>query len=534
MDHRMPARIAGCFLSAVAGRRTAAVLVITILLLGCVLAVIGLCQEGAPAEKPTRKPLAAQPGPNGSSPRTWTTNDGKHTVEATFLKVEAQKVWLRRADGKIVAVPLEVLSDADRKYVAGRAGKEASAPAAPAAKSRPVQKKTKPSKADPRTGPGNVARALAQAAKLEFQDTPLEDAMDAISAQYGVEIILCKRPLVVEGIGTDKPITERIDGVKLEKALGMLLKDLKLAYDVCDNTILVTTLEQADAKLTTRVYPVSAAAAVAAGAIGRAGNRGPLTVSFKKTIEVLTSTVAPTSWEGVGGRGSVRGIWLGSSGALVVNQSSDVHKEVAALLKVSPVTVSALPATTRGKNVVATALGQTFPVDFRQVKLEDVIAELGSRTKVPFRVSRKSLEEQGMALDTPVTFRAAGLTLRNVLTYMLADLQLDWTVDEGVIVVASSAEIEGSGKIAGMFTAVSYAVGDLMKGGASADDLVEVITGTVSPLDWEQVGGRSSIATHLTAAGPTLTVSTTYRIQEQVNKVLTALRGLAGGPGKHK
>lgn len=139
-----------------------------------------------------------------------------------------------------------------------------------------------------------------------------------------------------------------------------------------------------------------------------------------------------------------------------------------------------------------------------------------------------------MALDTPVTFRAAGLTLRNVLTYMLADLQLDWTVDEGVIVVASSAEIEGSGKIAGMFTAVSYAVGDLMKGGASADDLVEVITGTVSPLDWEQVGGRSSIATHLTAAGPTLTVSTTYRIQEQVNKVLTALRGLAGGPGKHK
>ena len=43
-------------MSAIAGRRTSAVLVITALLLGSVLPLAGLGQEAAPAEKPTVKP----------------------------------------------------------------------------------------------------------------------------------------------------------------------------------------------------------------------------------------------------------------------------------------------------------------------------------------------------------------------------------------------------------------------------------------------------------------------------------------------
>ncbi|HUF62498.1 MAG TPA: SHD1 domain-containing protein [Verrucomicrobiales bacterium] len=48
--------------------------------------------------------------------RTWTSNDGK-TLEADFLGVKGDTVLVNR-DGKAVTIPLERLSEADRKWVA--------------------------------------------------------------------------------------------------------------------------------------------------------------------------------------------------------------------------------------------------------------------------------------------------------------------------------------------------------------------------------------------------------------------------------
>ncbi len=49
--------------------------------------------------------------------RKWTSNDGKYSVQAEFLKLSRGKVHLRRQDGKEITVPLERLSDADRAWV---------------------------------------------------------------------------------------------------------------------------------------------------------------------------------------------------------------------------------------------------------------------------------------------------------------------------------------------------------------------------------------------------------------------------------
>lgn len=46
--------------------------------------------------------------------RTWTTKDGKYTVEADFVDLEDEKVILKKENGKIVKVPLNVLSDTDQ------------------------------------------------------------------------------------------------------------------------------------------------------------------------------------------------------------------------------------------------------------------------------------------------------------------------------------------------------------------------------------------------------------------------------------
>ncbi len=49
--------------------------------------------------------------------RTWTDRSGKFSVDAEFVEVLEDKVVLRRADGKLIKVPLERLSTKDRAYV---------------------------------------------------------------------------------------------------------------------------------------------------------------------------------------------------------------------------------------------------------------------------------------------------------------------------------------------------------------------------------------------------------------------------------
>lgn len=49
--------------------------------------------------------------------RTWISSTGKYTVEADFVKLENGTVRLKKADGKIVDVPLTKLSKGDREWV---------------------------------------------------------------------------------------------------------------------------------------------------------------------------------------------------------------------------------------------------------------------------------------------------------------------------------------------------------------------------------------------------------------------------------
>ena len=48
--------------------------------------------------------------------RTWHAAVGSVTVEATFVELKSGKVALKKANGRIVKVPLEKLSPADQDY----------------------------------------------------------------------------------------------------------------------------------------------------------------------------------------------------------------------------------------------------------------------------------------------------------------------------------------------------------------------------------------------------------------------------------
>lgn len=67
---------------------------------------------------PARK---EHPAPQKVAPRTWTDASGLHQIEAAFVGMTAWQVRLRKADGAVITIPLEKLSEEDQKWIASRA-----------------------------------------------------------------------------------------------------------------------------------------------------------------------------------------------------------------------------------------------------------------------------------------------------------------------------------------------------------------------------------------------------------------------------
>ncbi len=102
-----------------------------------------------------------------------------------------------------------------------------------------------------------IFQALNDSTTLEFIETPLADVVDYLKDLHGIEIQIDHRALEDVGIGSDTPITRNLKGITLRSALRLMLKEMDLTYVVRDEVLLITTPEEAESELTTKVYPVA-------------------------------------------------------------------------------------------------------------------------------------------------------------------------------------------------------------------------------------------------------------------------------------
>src|SRR5665213_3420000 len=96
--------------------------------------------------------------------------------------------------------------------------------------------------------------------EVKFEGVALTDAMDFLRDVSGANMTVNWKALEEAGITKDTPVTVRLRSVSLRKALDMVLQEAgggdKLAYDLDQGVIAITTRELADARMYTRVYPV--------------------------------------------------------------------------------------------------------------------------------------------------------------------------------------------------------------------------------------------------------------------------------------
>jgi general secretion pathway protein D len=223
-----------------------------------------------------------------------------------------------------------------------------------------------PAKAEPREKAVPVvklAQPLGPEATLEerlqakgtFQadEVPLKEFADALAAALDTSVVLAVKKLEEAAVNTETPVICKLKNVKVQTALRLILGELDLTFVTHDDVIMITTPEDAGSQLVTRVYdcrdlmklpsPVKRVRKVEpAQQRSDVGTSNlPANVPDKKEevgpdggyqiadlIETITTTVAPDSWDDVGGPGSVADF----KGLVTVSQTQEVHEQIENLL----------------------------------------------------------------------------------------------------------------------------------------------------------------------------------------------------------
>jgi hypothetical protein len=177
-----------------------------------------------------------------------------------------------------------------------------------------------------RTGEKAILAALEEKTSLEFLEEPICNVVAHFKEVHRVEIQLDFRALEDVNIGTDTPITKSIQNVTFRSALNLVLRDLDLTWVIRDEVLMITTPEEAELQLITRVYDVGKLVTVQ-------DQDGRQWQDFDSLIRAITPTVAPESWADVGGPGTIAPLEYRGAVVLIVRQTHEVHAQLVKLLE---------------------------------------------------------------------------------------------------------------------------------------------------------------------------------------------------------
>ena len=171
-----------------------------------------------------------------------------------------------------------------------------------------------------------IAEQLRAPTELQFIEAPLQDVIDFLKKRHQIEIQIDPRTLGDVGIAWDARITKDLSGISLASALRLILRELDLTYVIQDEILLITTPEEAERRLVTKIYPLGDLV------VGRREGSPSGKSYHDSLIKTITTMIGPATWSHVGGPGNIVPLSLGTLEAVVVRQTGDVHEQVEGLL----------------------------------------------------------------------------------------------------------------------------------------------------------------------------------------------------------
>lgn len=173
-----------------------------------------------------------------------------------------------------------------------------------------------------------ILQELQKPISLDLIEAPLAELPEWLQAKWGIQAVLDRLAMDDVGLGDDTPVSLSVENMPAGQALRHLLGPVELTWLVEDEVLQITTPEEADTKLETRVYPVRdlTLPRVERDAFGPLGNLS----GAAELMAAISSAVAPDSWGEVGGPGALES--FDPAGVLVITQTMRNHERVEALL----------------------------------------------------------------------------------------------------------------------------------------------------------------------------------------------------------
>lgn len=383
--------------------------------------------------------------------------------------------------------------------------------------------------------------ALQQPVTVDFRETPLTDVVAFLGKQTGPSRLLLDLSALDDvGLGKDTPITAKLTDMSLRCVLRHLLGDLGLTWVFRNGAIVITSEEASEEQVRPAVFPVD-------DLIRPSAPRADDGAASAALIAMLCATVGPQTWDTVGGPGSIRVY----RGALVVAQTQEVLAEVRDVLAAfraarqladgGPGKPPPVPSVAPGVCDPVTlrlqeALDTEIPLRFVDTPLEEVVQMLAQACHINIIIDRRCLDNTGPGTDPGITFDAEKMKLRHGLTELLRSLRLTWVIDCQALMITSVEEASQRLRVR------AYPVADLLGRAAGVDlfgrpsrtpdleDLATLITASVQPQTWDEVGGPGSIGA--CPAADVLLVSQTEDVHAQVTELLDRLRQTAAPPAR--
>ena len=158
-----------------------------------------------------------------------------------------------------------------------------------------------------------IFAALDEKTSNTFLSTPLQEAVDAISQQHNIAILIDHRALEEIGLSSDHPVVLSLKDVTLRSFLRLMLRQIDCTYIIRDEVMQITTTDAAEENLIIRSHTLSEELALRA----------------EKIVKALTQNVVPDAWSTAGGPCSISAV----DHVLVVSATSEIHDQVKEFLE---------------------------------------------------------------------------------------------------------------------------------------------------------------------------------------------------------
>lgn len=292
-----------------------------------------------------------------------------------------------------------------------------------------------------------ILQALGKTIDLDFEKKGIKDVLTDLSRQLGIPIWPNRVTFRDDIDEIYKPVTIHLRGISGRSALALVLEPGQLAWVVEDGVLKVSTVAAIEDILEANVYDVT-------DLVGADDSTKSDVCNINSLINLLLATIAPDSWENLGGPGVITPIAFDKTRVMCVRQTSAIHDEVALLLASlrkarrapqaghsRPIIVSADDSlAARRATEIRTALNRPVSIDARDRPLEEVVREIARQAEIPLFFEKINSFNEWVAFDQPSTLAVAAAPAHSALKLILEPALLTWVIRHEVLIVTTTRD----------------------------------------------------------------------------------------------